>query len=230
MEPARHRPYVTAGVALAAAAGLIAVVPVAPPALDLQERAVQLTSSAVTDLGNLTGDLLSPAAVVDPLTVLGEIPAALEKNFSNGFMDISAGVTALDAGNWLGGLNDFLTAPANLFVDPPENVFLGLVDAVTLQPLAPNAFEFSPVTAPDVVQLTAIVNEENQTLMTDPSLSNFLASLDLLLYFVPKDLFIDSLGGLAGVLDPGAVAAAVDPAALTSTLVDLPTLLLSLIP
>jgi hypothetical protein len=229
MELARRHPYPLVGAALATA-GLIAIAPAAPPALDLQQRVVQLTSSAVSDLGNLTGDLLNSAAVADPLTVLGEIPAALQTNFSDGLSDISLGVTALGAGDVPLGLNDFLTAPANLFVDPVENVFLGLADAVAGQSLAPSAFEFSSVTAPDLVQLTAIVNEQSQALMADPTLSNFLGSLDLLLYFVPKDLFIDSLGALAGTLDPGAVAAAIDPAALTSALVDIPTLLLSLIP
>ncbi|OHV03423.1 hypothetical protein BKN37_14990 [Mycobacterium talmoniae] len=176
--------------------------------------------------------LTSAAAAVDPISVLGEIPAALQTNFSDGLSDMSAGVAAFDAGHVLAGLNDFLTAPANLFLDPAENVYLGLADAVTGQSLALNAFEFSPAnpgTAPDLVQLTAIVHEQTQALAADPSLSNFLASLDVLFYTIPKDLFMESLGGLAGVLDPGAVAAAADPA-FTATLAELPTLLLSLIP
>jgi len=45
------RPYVTAGVVLAGA-GLIAVVPIGPPALEIQTRAVQLAS--VDDLGDPT--------------------------------------------------------------------------------------------------------------------------------------------------------------------------------
>ncbi|GFG76184.1 hypothetical protein [Mycobacterium botniense] len=44
------RPYVTAGVGVAAA-GLIAVTPVAGPSLELQQRAVQLTSAAADVLG-----------------------------------------------------------------------------------------------------------------------------------------------------------------------------------
>src|ERR1700678_2865895 len=50
------RPYVTAGVAVAGA-GLIAAAPVGPPALDIQTRAVQLTS--VDDAGE---DITSGAA------------------------------------------------------------------------------------------------------------------------------------------------------------------------
>ncbi len=46
------RPYVTAGVALVGTS-LIAVTPVAPPPLELQQRAVQLTTAVGADLGAL---------------------------------------------------------------------------------------------------------------------------------------------------------------------------------
>jgi hypothetical protein len=58
MELVRQHPYASAGVAVAAA-GLIAVTPAAPPALDLQERAVQLTAALTSTLVDLPTLLLS---------------------------------------------------------------------------------------------------------------------------------------------------------------------------
>lgn len=144
------------------------------------------------------------------LSALGEIPTALKTNFSDGLNDISAGVKALGAGNVPDGLNDLLTAPQNLVVDPAENVALGLFAARVGQPLAPNAFEVSPVTSPNLTTLGNTLSGLNQTLMADnqalmtnesssnPHLASYLATaiggLNDLLYLAPKDVFINLLG------------------------------------
>lgn len=242
MELARHHPYAAAGVALAATS-LIATTPVAPPPLDLRERAVQLTASSADDLAGLTGelgqglntiiggegvssvlngglsnvgDLPNPAAIADPGSGLGAIGTALQEVISLGLSQISTGAADLGAGEVPAGLDAFIAAAQNFVIAAPDDLFVGLVEAIAGQPFN-GVLDFGPVPlAPDLAQLTANVQEFTQAGLTYTStglgelaqgsvsegLVAILNGLDFILGGVPTELFIDSLSVLAATLIP----------------------------
>ncbi|HZE14696.1 MAG TPA: hypothetical protein VE197_02740, partial [Mycobacterium sp.] len=138
------RPHITAGVAVAGAAGLIAVTPVVPPPLDLQLRAVQLTASAGADLATLAGDAgqlvsgLTGAAAQS--SVIGDILSgglsnlgmALETATSNGIATLTGAIAS--PLEFLGtGLTDLGASIAVAGEEFPQNLIAlvaGLVQAL----------------------------------------------------------------------------------------------------
>ena len=238
MELARH-PYVTAGVALAAAS-MIAVTPVAPPPLpDVQVPAVQLTaatdllgdvpgilggleSAVAADLGS-AGSLGSIGGLLDPLAGLAGLDSGILTALINAIMALE---TATDNGALLIGLATPLFGAAEVLLPTPfTGLATPLFDLALVLLLTGTLQQLVSVLLPGASASTMLADPaiglSSLGALLDPSVGSALVpGLDPTASVV-SDLMLSpttAVSDLGTMLNPGDLTALLSPGDLTPLL------------